>query len=194
MRRSRRVCIPHGCRSPEVCSPLTEQVRVRPRLEFNVRDRTSGSASIAGAARARRPGGYGSERCSKRREGKECFCACFHPNSEQPVRKVFIGGSRRLGRLDPQVKSRPENMIAEGLQILVGDANGADKAIQEFFSERGYDNFVVFYAADCMPQRPRSLRLQKPSPLLAALDVNPLNGTCPQASTEARIATGSRSG
>ncbi|MGH8467853.1 MAG: hypothetical protein ACREX3_01675 [Gammaproteobacteria bacterium] len=49
------------------------------------------------------------------------------------MKKVFFGGSRRLGRLNPQVKSRAENMIAEGLQILVGDANGVDKAIQGFF-------------------------------------------------------------
>ncbi|MGH8590406.1 MAG: hypothetical protein ACREXX_14070 [Gammaproteobacteria bacterium] len=39
-------------------------------------------------------------------------------------------------------------MIAEGLQILVGDANGVDKAIQVFFSERGYANVIVFYAGD----------------------------------------------
>jgi hypothetical protein len=64
------------------------------------------------------------------------------------MKKVFFGGSRRLGRLNPQVKSRAENMITEGLQILVGDANGVDKAIQAFFSERGYDNVVVFYAGD----------------------------------------------
>lgn len=64
------------------------------------------------------------------------------------MKKVFFGGSRRLGRLNPQVKSRAENIIAEGLQILVGDANGADKAIQKFFSERGYENVVVFYAGD----------------------------------------------
>lgn len=64
------------------------------------------------------------------------------------MKKVFFGGSRRLGRLNQQVKARAEKMITEGFQILVGDANGADKAIQRFFFERGYQNVVVFYAGD----------------------------------------------
>lgn len=62
------------------------------------------------------------------------------------MKKVFFGGSRRLGRLTKQVRDRAANIIAEGLQVLVGDANGADKAIQKFFAEKGYTNVVVFFA------------------------------------------------
>lgn len=62
------------------------------------------------------------------------------------MKKVFFGGSRRLGRLNQQVKQRAAKIIAEGLQVLVGDANGADKAIQKFFAEKDYPNVVVFFA------------------------------------------------
>ena len=64
------------------------------------------------------------------------------------MKKVFFGGSRRLGRLSPQVKERASSMIAEGLVVLVGDANGADKAIQQFFAEHTYKNVIVFYAGN----------------------------------------------
>jgi len=60
--------------------------------------------------------------------------------------KVFVGGSRRLGRLNQQVKERASNLIDEGFMVLVGDANGADKAIQKFFAERAYPNVIVFHA------------------------------------------------
>lgn len=64
------------------------------------------------------------------------------------MKTIFFGGSRRLGRLNQQIRERADNMIAEGLQILVGDASGADKAIQRFFADRAYDNVVVFYSGD----------------------------------------------
>ena len=59
--------------------------------------------------------------------------------------KVFFGGSRRLSRLNREVKERASNVIDEGLSVLVGDANGADKAIQKFFAERAYPNVMVFH-------------------------------------------------
>jgi adenine-specific DNA-methyltransferase len=62
------------------------------------------------------------------------------------MKKVFLGGSRRLARMSPQVKERAAKIIAEGLQVLVGDANGADKAIQKFFASKSYPNVVVFYS------------------------------------------------
>jgi hypothetical protein len=62
--------------------------------------------------------------------------------------KVFFGGSRRLGRLNEQVKARAEKMMSEGLQVLVGDANGADKAIQKFFADRQYSRVRVFFSGE----------------------------------------------
>jgi hypothetical protein len=43
---------------------------------------------------------------------------------------VFVAGSRQIPRLPAEVRSRLGTMIEKGFQILVGDANGADKAVQ----------------------------------------------------------------
>ena len=58
--------------------------------------------------------------------------------------KVFIGGSRRLSRLNKEVKSRLANIIEKGFTVVVGDANGADKAVQRFLASRRYHRVTVF--------------------------------------------------
>ena len=60
--------------------------------------------------------------------------------------KVFFGGSRHIGRLNKNIRERAAKIISEGLYVLVGDANGADKAIQKYFSDNAYPNVMVFYA------------------------------------------------
>ncbi len=57
--------------------------------------------------------------------------------------KVFIAGSRQLSRLTVDVKRRIDTMVGKGFTILVGDANGADKAVQRYLAEKGYRNVVV---------------------------------------------------
>ena len=57
--------------------------------------------------------------------------------------KVFIAGSRRLSRLNAEVKRRIDTMIEKDFTILVGDANGADKAVQGYLAEKGYRNVIV---------------------------------------------------
>lgn len=57
--------------------------------------------------------------------------------------KVFIAGSRKLSRLSPEVKARIDAMIEKGFAILVGDANGADQAVQRYLADKGYRNVVV---------------------------------------------------
>ncbi len=64
------------------------------------------------------------------------------------MKKVFIGGSRRISRLDAEVTRRIDQMIERGLDILIGDANGADKAVQTYLSEQQYQNVVVFCTGD----------------------------------------------
>ena len=59
------------------------------------------------------------------------------------MRNVLIAGSRRLSRLNADVKLRIDTMIEKGFTILVGDANGADKAVQRYLAERGYRNVIV---------------------------------------------------
>jgi hypothetical protein len=60
------------------------------------------------------------------------------------VTKVFIGGSRRIRRLPGKVRERLERIIEKRFPVLIGDANGADRAVQEYLSDRGYDRVQVF--------------------------------------------------
>lgn len=57
---------------------------------------------------------------------------------------VFFGGSRNLGRLNSAIRTRLRNLITNGHTVLIGDANGADKAVQAFFAEEGYRNVIVY--------------------------------------------------
>lgn len=57
---------------------------------------------------------------------------------------VVIGGSRRMARLNKVIKSRLENVISGNFAVLIGDANGADRAAQQYFKEKQYDNVTVF--------------------------------------------------
>jgi hypothetical protein len=58
--------------------------------------------------------------------------------------KIFIAGSRRLSRLGADVWQRIDNIIEKGLSVLVGDANGVDKAVQQYLASRGYARVTVF--------------------------------------------------
>ena len=62
--------------------------------------------------------------------------------------KVFVGGSRRIIRLHPEVTLRLDQMIASKASILVGDANGADKSVQHFLNTKEYRDVEVFCAGD----------------------------------------------
>jgi len=61
---------------------------------------------------------------------------------------VFIGGSRRISRLPSEVKKRLDNVVASGHQVIVGDANGADKAVQNHLVAAHYENVTVFCSGD----------------------------------------------
>jgi hypothetical protein len=63
------------------------------------------------------------------------------------VSKVFIGGSRRLSKLNKQIKQRLDSVINKGLKVIVGDANGTDKAVQTYLAHRNYENVAVFCMA-----------------------------------------------
>ncbi len=58
--------------------------------------------------------------------------------------KVFLGGSRKFPYLNSDIRTRLRNMIIKQHTILVGDANGADKAVQNFFAEENYKHVVVY--------------------------------------------------
>ncbi len=61
---------------------------------------------------------------------------------------VFVAGSRQISRLPAEVRGRLDTMIAKGFQILVGDANGADKAVQRFLADKSYPNVLVHCMKD----------------------------------------------
>lgn len=58
---------------------------------------------------------------------------------------VFLSGSRRIGRIGKQVRGRMENMVQNGLAIVVGDANGADKAMQSYLHELRHPDVTVYF-------------------------------------------------
>jgi hypothetical protein len=62
--------------------------------------------------------------------------------------KVFIGGSRHLSRLAAEVKQRLDKIVESGIAVLVGDANGSDKAVQGYLADHQYPAVTVFCTSD----------------------------------------------
>jgi hypothetical protein len=58
--------------------------------------------------------------------------------------KVFIAGSRHLSKLNQEVKRRIDKIVEKHLTIMIGDANGVDKAVQLYLNAKGYPNVLVF--------------------------------------------------
>jgi hypothetical protein len=57
---------------------------------------------------------------------------------------VFIGGSRRISKLNDEIRARLDSIIEKNIAVLIGDANGADKAVQTYLHSRAYENVEVF--------------------------------------------------
>ena len=77
------------------------------------------------------------------------ICPCTHANQELNMHSVFIAGSRALSRLNPDIRKRLDNILAQNFSVLVGDANGADKAVQKYLAERRYRNVTVYCMEQC---------------------------------------------
>lgn len=58
---------------------------------------------------------------------------------------VFLSGSRKIGRMADEVRGRLENMVQKGLTIVIGDANGADRAMQSCLHDLGYSDVTVYF-------------------------------------------------
>lgn len=63
--------------------------------------------------------------------------------------KVFIGGSRAVSKLNAAIRARLDDLIQRGCTILIGDANGADKAVQQYLAESRYPKVIVFCMEEC---------------------------------------------
>lgn len=57
---------------------------------------------------------------------------------------VFLGGSRKIARLNNKIRSKLDELLDRGLWMFVGDANGADRALQQHLADRGYQRVVVY--------------------------------------------------
>jgi hypothetical protein len=62
---------------------------------------------------------------------------------------LFIGGSRAVSRLNGIISEKLDDLIQRNCRILVGDANGADKAVQQHLATRGYREVVVYCMDNC---------------------------------------------
>ena len=62
---------------------------------------------------------------------------------------VFIGGSRAVSRLNDVIRSQLDDLIQKNCRIYICDANGADRAVQQHFADRGYSNVVVHCMDHC---------------------------------------------
>lgn len=69
-------------------------------------------------------------------------------NKETNFEKVFLGGSKRIGRLPDKVLSSLDSFIESGAHFLIGDCHGADLALQNYLHSKGYDKVTVFYSGE----------------------------------------------
>ena len=58
--------------------------------------------------------------------------------------KIFIAGPRAISTLASDVKERLHSIYSKNYTVLVGDANGADKAVQKYFAGLNYANVIVY--------------------------------------------------
>jgi hypothetical protein len=60
------------------------------------------------------------------------------------MNKVFIGGSIKLSKINKEIKQRIDNIIVNKYTILIGDANGIDRSVQQYLFLRNYLDVEVF--------------------------------------------------
>jgi len=60
----------------------------------------------------------------------------------------FLGGSRRISQLPGQAVELIRQIVEGGHDVIVGDASGADRAIQKLLSDAGCRNVTVFCSGE----------------------------------------------
>ena len=58
--------------------------------------------------------------------------------------RVFIAGPLKIRTLDRNIMERLNNIIRNSIEVLVGDANGIDKSVQEYLFSRKYPHVTVY--------------------------------------------------
>jgi hypothetical protein len=64
------------------------------------------------------------------------------------MKKIFIGGSRKISKINQEIKKRIDNVITQYFTVLVGDANGVDKSIQTYLSKINYRNVFIYSSGE----------------------------------------------
>jgi hypothetical protein len=72
--------------------------------------------------------------------------AAAHTATLVPGASVFVSGSRSIAQLDAPVAQRLANIMAQGLRVVIGDAHGADAAVQAYLARAGCREVTVFCA------------------------------------------------
>jgi hypothetical protein len=62
--------------------------------------------------------------------------------------QIFVSGSISIKILNPQAISLLDSVIANRQTVLIGDAFGVDKLVQQYLFERNYQEVIVYYAGD----------------------------------------------
>lgn len=60
------------------------------------------------------------------------------------MKSIFLGGSRRISRLSDAIRTKLDELVQRGFWFFIGDANGADRAIQQHLANRHYDRVIVY--------------------------------------------------
>ncbi|EQA12652.1 hypothetical protein [Glaesserella parasuis] len=58
--------------------------------------------------------------------------------------KVFISGSRNIKNINIDIIERLNNILDKKFHIVLGDANGVDKAVQKFLFDRHYSLVEIY--------------------------------------------------
>lgn len=81
---------------------------------------------------------------------------------------IFISGSMGIKNIDQKFKERIDNIINSGFAIVIGDADGADSAIQSYLSTANAANVTVYCSGPaarnnigCWPTKPVETRHQE---------------------------------
>ncbi|MDG2918071.1 hypothetical protein P7M46_08680 [Bisgaard Taxon 10/6] len=57
---------------------------------------------------------------------------------------VFISGSRNIKSLNIKIEQRLINILSQNFLVVIGDANGVDKAVQKFLAEKEYNTVEIY--------------------------------------------------
>lgn len=57
---------------------------------------------------------------------------------------TFVGGSRHIGCLNEEMKRLLNDILNKGHRVVVGDAEGVDKAVQDYLYASGHKDVEVF--------------------------------------------------